>query len=65
MGEPQRLTDTEQLQMVAMIEAANSDLLPCGPPVPGAELMRRLYVLGERIAGELVDQDRDLKSVRR
>ena len=65
MGEPQRLTDTEQLQILSLIEAVNTEPSAMRAARALAELMRRLHVLGERVAGELSDQDRDLKSVRR
>jgi hypothetical protein len=65
MGEPQRLTDTEQLQILSLIEAVNTEPSAMRAARALAELMRRLHVLGERVAGELADQDRDLRSVRR
>jgi hypothetical protein len=65
MGEPQRLSDTEQLQILALIEAVNTEHSTMRAARALAELMRHLHVLGERIAGELSDQDRDLKADRR
>jgi hypothetical protein len=65
MGEPQRLTYTEQLQILALLEAINTEPSAMRAARALAELMRRLHVLGERVAGELSDQDRKLKSVRR
>jgi hypothetical protein len=65
MGEPQRLSDTEQLQILALLEAVNTEDSTMRAARALAELMRHLHVLGERIAGELSDQDRDLKAVRR
>jgi len=65
MGEPQRLTDTEQLQILALLEAVTTEPSAMRAARALAELMRRLHVLGERVAGELSDQDRDLKAVRR
>ena len=65
MGEPQRLSDTEQLQILALLEAVNTEPSAMRAARALARLMRRLHVLGERIAGELSGQDRDLKSVRR
>ena len=65
MGEPQRLSDTEQRQILALIEAINTEHSTMRAAQALAELMRHLQVLGERIAGELSDQDRDLKADRR
>jgi hypothetical protein len=65
MGEPQRLSDTEQLQILALIEAVNTEHSTMRAARALAELMRHLHILGERIAGELSDQDRDLKADRR
>jgi len=65
MGEPQRLTDTEQLQILALIEAVNTEPSAMRAARALAELIRSLHVLGERVAGELSDLDRDLRSVRR
>ena len=65
MDEPQRLSHTEQLQLLALLEAVNTEPSPMRAARALAELMRRLYILGERVAGELSDQDRDLRPVRR
>ena len=65
MGEPHRLSDTEQRQILALIEAINTEHSTMRAAQALAELMRHLQVLGERIAGELSDQDRDLKADRR
>ena len=65
MGEPQRLSNIEQLQILALIEAVNTEPSAMRAARALAELMRRLHVLGERVAGELSDQDLSLKSVRR
>ena len=65
MGEPQRLSNIEQLQILALIEAVNTEPSAMRAARALAELMRRLHVLGERVAGELSDQDLNLKSVRR
>jgi hypothetical protein len=65
MGEPQRLSDTEQRQILTLIEAINTEHSTMRAAQALAELMRHLQVLGERIAGELSDQDRDLKADRR
>ena len=61
MGNPQRLTDTEQLELLALLEAANTEPSAMGAARALAELMGHLHGLGQRIAGELPDQDRDLK----
>lgn len=65
MGEPQRLSDTEQLQILALLEAVSTERSAMRAARALAELMRRLHGLGERVAGELSDQDRALKSARR
>jgi hypothetical protein len=65
MDEPQRLSDTEQLQILALIEAVNTERSAMRAARALAELMRRLHVLGERVAGELSNQDREVRSVRR
>jgi hypothetical protein len=65
MDEPQRLSDTEQLQILALIEAVNTEHSTMRAARALAELIGHLHVLGERIAGEVSDQDRDLKADRR
>lgn len=65
MGDRQRLSDTEQLQILALLEAVNTEPSAMRAARALAELMRHLQVLGERLAGELSDQGRDLKPVRR
>lgn len=65
MGEPQRLSDIEQLQILALLEAINTEPSAMRAARALGELIRRLQVLGERVAGELSDPDRELKSVRR
>jgi hypothetical protein len=65
VGEPQRLNDTEQLQILALLEAVNTEPSAMRAARALAELMRRLQVLGERVAGELSDQDRARKAARR
>ena len=64
MGEPQRLTATEQLQILALLEAVTTEPSAMRAARALAELMRRLQLLGERVAGELSDQDRDIKPAR-
>lgn len=65
MGEPHRLSTTEQLQLLALLEAVNAEHSAMRAARALAELMRHLHLLGEQIAGELVGQDPDLKPVRR
>jgi hypothetical protein len=59
IGESQRLTDTEQLDILALLEAASTEDSAVRAARALAELMRHLHVLGQRIAGELPDQDRN------
>jgi hypothetical protein len=64
MGDPQRLDDTEQLEILALLEAASSEHSAMRSARALADLMRHLHALGQRIAGELPDQDRDGKPAR-
>jgi hypothetical protein len=57
MGNPQRLTDTEQLQILGLLEAATTDPSAIRAARALAELMRHLQSLAERIAHELPDQN--------
>jgi hypothetical protein len=59
MGDPQRLTDTEQLELLTLLEAAVTEPSAMGAARALAELLRRLHALGQRIAAELPDQDRN------
>jgi hypothetical protein len=61
MGGPQRLTDTEQLEILALLEAASTEDSAMRAARALADLMRHLHALGRRIAVELPDQDRDGK----
>ena len=61
MGDTQRLNDTQQLEILALLEAASTERSAMRAARALAELMRHLHVLGQRIAGELPDQDRDGK----
>ena len=61
MGNPQRLTDTEQLEILALLEAASTEDSAMRAACALADLMRHLHTLGRRIAVELPDQDRDGK----
>jgi len=65
MGSPQRLDDTEQLEILALLEAASTEHSAMRAARALAELMRHLHALGQRIAGELPDQDLDGKSAGR
>jgi hypothetical protein len=65
MGERQRLTDTEQLEILALLEAVNTDHSTVRAARALAELMRHFHALGQRIAGELPAQDRDIKPIGR
>ena len=64
MGDPRRLSDNEQLQILALLEAVNTDRSAMRAARALAELMGHLHGLGQRIAGELSDQDRDIKPAR-
>jgi hypothetical protein len=64
MGDPQRLNDTEQLKILGLLEAASTDPSAMRAARALAELMGHLHGLGQRIAGELSDQDRDIKPAR-
>jgi hypothetical protein len=65
MDDRQRLSDTEQLQILALLEAVNTEHSAMRAARALAQLMRHLHVVGERIAGELSNQERDVKPVRR
>ncbi len=59
MGERQRLSDTEQLEILGLLEAVNTERSAMRAARALAELMRHLHDLGQRIAAELPDQDRN------
>ena len=59
IGESQRLSDAEQLDILALLEAASTDDSALRAARALAELMRHLHVLGQRITSELPDQDRN------
>jgi hypothetical protein len=61
MGDPPRLNDTEQLEVLALLEAATTEHSAMRAARALSELMRHLHTLGQRIVGELSDQDRDGK----
>ena len=65
MGGFQRLSDTEQLEILALLEAVSTEASAMRAARALAELMRHLHTLGQRIASELPDQDRDIKPARR
>ena len=57
--DPQRLTNTEQLEILTLLEAASTERSALRAARALAQLMRRLHGLGQRIAMELPDQDRN------
>jgi hypothetical protein len=61
IGDPQRLNDTEQLEILGLLEAASTDPSAMRAARALAELMHYLHALGERIALELPDQERSGK----
>jgi hypothetical protein len=64
-GESQRLSDPEQLEILALLEVATTEHSAMRAARALAELMGRLHILGQRIAGELPDQDRNLTPAER
>ena len=58
------LSDIEQLQILALLEAVSTDRSAMRAARALAELMGRLHGLGQRIAGELPDLNRDIKPAR-
>jgi hypothetical protein len=61
VGDPQRLSDNEQLEVLALLEAVSTERSAIRAAPALAQLMGRLHSLGQRIAGELPDLDRDIK----
>jgi hypothetical protein len=57
MGDPQPLDDTEQLEILALLEAASTEPSAMRAARALAELMRHLNTLGQRIAAELPGHD--------
>jgi hypothetical protein len=57
MGDPQRLSDREQLEILALLEAVSTEASAMGAARALAELMRHLHALGQRIANEVVRDD--------
>jgi hypothetical protein len=60
VGDPQRLSDNEQLEILALLEAVSSERSAIRAARALAQLMARLHGLGQRIAGELADLNRDI-----
>ena len=58
-GESPRLSDSEQLEILALLEAATTEQSAVRAARALAELMGHLHVLGQRIAAELPNQDRN------
>jgi hypothetical protein len=65
VGDPQRLSDSEQLKILAFLEAVIIERSAMRAARALAELMGHLHGLGQRIAGELPDLNRDIKPARR
>jgi hypothetical protein len=58
MGDSQRLSDTEQLEILALLDAASTERSAMGAARALAQLIGHLHALGQRIAGGPADQDR-------
>jgi hypothetical protein len=56
MSDPQRLNDTDQLEILRLLEAASTERSAMRAARALAQLMRHLNALGQRIARELPDQ---------
>jgi DNA repair protein RadC len=65
MGDSQRLSDNEQLEILAPLETVSTERSAIGAARALAELMDHLHALGQRIAGELSEQDRNIRSAGR
>ena len=63
MDDSQRLSDTEQLEIVALLEAISTERSAMRAARALAELMRHLHALGQRIASEVANREPDVKSV--
>jgi hypothetical protein len=59
MGDPQRLDDAEQLEILTLLEAASTERSAMRAARALAELMRHLNALGQRIAVELSNHGRN------
>jgi hypothetical protein len=64
VGDSQRLSDSEQLEILGLLEAASTEPSAMRAARALAELMGHLHDLGRRIAGELPDQNRVIKPAR-
>ena len=58
LGDPERLSDAEQLEILGLLEAASTNPSAMHAARALAELMRHLHALGERIALEVPDRNR-------
>jgi hypothetical protein len=58
MSDSQRLSDTEQLEILALLDAASTERSAMGAARALAQLIGHLHALGQRIAGGPADQDR-------
>jgi DNA repair protein RadC len=65
VGGLQRLSDNEQLEILGLLEVISTERSAMGAARALAELMGHLHGLGQRIADELADQNRDIKPTRR
>ena len=65
VGDPQRLSDNEQLEILALLEAVSTERSAIRAARALAQLMGRLHGLGQRIAGELPDLDRGIERASR
>ena len=65
VGDLQRLNDSEQLEVLALLEVVSTERSAMAAARALAELMGHLHGLGQRIAGELSDQDPDSNPARR
>ena len=61
MGNSQRLSDTEQIEILALLEAVSTERSAMRAARALAELMQHLHAVGERIAVEVSDRGRDVK----
>ena len=64
VGDPQRLSDSEQLKILAFLEAVIIERSAMRAARALADLMRHLNAVGHRIAAELPDLNRDIKPAR-
>ena len=64
VGDPQRLSDSEQIEILALLEAVSTERSALRAARALADLMGHLNELGQRIAGELPGHNRDIKPAR-